>query len=232
MNTNTGALKSMKSAVGQVLGFLFPSEESVRKFEAAPAEELVKILPASEPIQTVNKVRIQANALFAYSDEGVKNLVWEIKYYRNEKIADVVGELIAERIKKVLIQIYGERGFSVEQFFLVPIPLTNRRLRERGFNHTVMLAQSILKYLPENFELAGSFFEKIRHTPKQSSIEDRIQRFENIVGAFRVPNPESVIGKNIIIIDDVITTGATVAEAKNVLENAGVRNVQIFAIAH
>lgn len=216
---------------GPLLDFLFPVEESVRTLENVSANELERLLPPSEPINE------DAVAVFAYNDERVKRLVWEIKYYRNAKIAETVGALIAEKIKEKIGQSGGQifqstRIFSDRQFFLVSVPLTSRRLRERGFNHTELIAKSVLKNLPENFALAPDILKKIRHTPKQSSIENRERRFQNIVGAFEVSEPRLVAGKNIIVIDDVITTGATVTEAKRALFEAGAKSVRAFAVAH
>lgn len=216
---------------GLLLDFLFPADETVKMSEDVSADELKRRLPPSEPI------REDTAAVFAYGDERVKNLVWEIKYYRNAKITETVGTLIAEKIKEKNGQLDGRvfqsaRIFSDRQFLLVPVPLTSRRLRERGFNHTELIAKSVLKNLSGNFALAPNILRKIRHTPKQSSIENRGKRFRNIVGAFEVSEPRLVAGKNIIVIDDVVTTGATVAEAKRALFAAGARSVSAFAVAH
>ncbi len=216
---------------GLLLDFLFPAGESVKTFENVSVDEFKRRLPPSEPINE------NVAAVFAYSDERVKHLVWEIKYYRNTKIADAVGSLIAEKMigGKISAEKFGWKT-SDWQFLVVPIPLTSRRLRERGFNHTELIAKSVLKNLPRNlrvnFALAPEILRKIRHTPKQSSIENREKRFQNIVGAFEVAEPHLVAGKNIVVIDDVITTGATVSEAKRALFEAGAKSVRAFAVAH
>lgn len=227
----------IKTVLGNTMGialeFLFPADESVRAIENTSSDELLRTLPASEALDEIS-------TLFAYSDERVKNLVWEIKYYRNQKITDSVGALLAEKIKAEINPQQKPHSASrsdshlapAEQFFLAPIPLTSRRLRERGYNHTELLAKSILKNLPENFTLATDILKKIRHTPKQSSIENREERFTNIVGAFEVSKPELVRNQNILIIDDVVTTGATVNEAKRVFLSAGAKSMRTFAVAH
>lgn len=230
-NAKVSHYKNAPQIFGLLLDFLFPAGETIKRFENISADELKRRLPPSEPINE------DTVAVFAYSDERVKRLVWEIKYYRNSKIAETVGVLIAEKIKEKIGQsdgqvFQGTRIFSDGQFLLVPVPLTSRRLRERGFNHTELIAKSVLKNLPENFALAPDILRKIRHTPKQSSVENRERRFRNIVGAFEVSEPRLVAGKNVIVIDDVITTGATVAEAKRALFAAGARSVSAFAVAH
>lgn len=205
-----------------VLEFLFPAKGNIRKIENTSSEDLLRLLPTSESTT-------DTTTLFTYADERVKHLVWEIKYYRNEKITSIVGKLLAQKIEEKV-----KRAEKTEAYYLVPIPLTAKRLRERGYNHTELLAKAILKYMPENFELAALFLKKIRHTPKQHSIENREDRFINIAGAFEVPVPQrgAVKDAHILIIDDVVTTGATVSEAKCVLLSAGAKSVHIFAIAH
>lgn len=205
---------------------MFPTNDAVKILERASANILLEQLPKSKPINDA------CIAIFAYQDEQVKNLIWEIKYYRNLKVTETVGQLLAEKIlHSVKILNIDE---EILQFYLVPIPLTNKRLCERGYNHTELIAKSTLKNLPSNFTLASDFLNKIRDTPKQNSIEDRADRFKNIVGAFSVPrtNPDIVRGKNILLIDDVVTTGATVGEAKRVLIGAGAKNVLAFVVGH
>lgn len=201
------------------LDFLFPKANHVETIEKNSAEELLRTLPASEVM--INDIY----SLFAYGDERVKHLVWEIKYYRNQKITNAVGSLLASRIRSMLKD-------DQEKYFLVPIPLTSKRLKERGFNHTELIARSIMKHLPENFKLATNILQKIKHTPKQSSIENREDRFHNLTGAFVVQNSELVKDKNIIVIDDVTTTGATILEVKKVLVGAGAKSVRSFVVAH
>jgi ComF family protein len=227
-----------KSKIGFLLNsafdFLFPTNPDVKKLQETPAQILLEQMPASEPVSgtfagTTNTLSI--TTLFAYADERVKNLVWEIKYYKNQKISDSVGELLAEKIRHGVSQSKGSAVFT-KNYLVIPVPLTKKRLRERGFNHTEMLATSIMKHLPQNFTLVTNILEKIRHTPKQSSLEDRAQRLENLIGAFRVSNAVAIQNKHIILIDDVVTTGATVREISTVLSNAGANSVAVFAIAH
>ena len=204
-----------------ILEILFPTAETIKRLAKKSKSELMLELTPSKNIDP------ETTALFAYTDEKVKYLIWEIKYYQNQKMSELVGQLLAEKILKNL----GDLRKS-EKFFLIPIPLTKKRLRERGYNHTEMLAKSILRNLPENFSLIKDLLQKTRHTPKQNSIEDREKRFKNIAGAFSVANSNQVRGENILLIDDVITTGATIHEAKQALVSAGAKTVRAFAIGH
>lgn len=205
----------LKTVLQPILEFLFPTPEDIIDFETHPNTEL---LPPSD--NTIPN----CHSLFAYHNEKVKHLVWEIKYYRNKKVADQVGKLIAQKILQTIP--------NTRETILIPVPLTKQRLKERGFNHTELLSASVLAHLPNNFMLAPDSVEKIRHTPKQNSIENREDRFKNIQNTFQVSNPEAIKEKSTIIIDDVVTTGATVNEVRNVLLKAGAAGCTIFTIAH
>ena len=116
---------------------------------------------------------------------------------------------------------------------LVPIPLSGSRLRERGFNQALLLCESLVALdNNQNFKLEKNVLIKPKETEHQAKIEDRQKRLKNIIGSFAVKNPELIQKKNIILIDDITTTGATLHEAKKILRAAGARKVIAFTIAH
>ncbi len=108
---------------------------------------------------------------------------------------------------------------------IVPVPLHPRRLKQRGFNQALLLARAF----PE-IPLAREAVLRVRHTTPQVELKPN-ERRENVKGAFAVPDPALVKGKNILILDDVYTTGATVRECANILRKAGVRQVDILTVA-
>jgi predicted amidophosphoribosyltransferase len=83
-----------------------------------------------------------------------------------------------------------------------------------------------------NFKLEKSALIKPQDTEHQARIENRRERMKNIIGSFKVLDTNSVIGSNIILIDDILTTGATLSEAKKTLKQAGARKVIAFTVAH
>ncbi len=205
-----------KNIFTPLLDFIFPTSETTNSFESYP-ENMLKIFPAA-------KISNGFTCLFAYQNNSVKELVWEIKYYKNQKVAHTIGKLLAQKIL--------EQAKRHESYTLVPIPQTPQRLNERGFNHTELIVDNILKYLPSNYSSSNTILKKIRNTPKQNSIEHREDRFKNIKDAFAITDHNAVKNKNIIIIDDVITTGATVNEAMKQFVAAQAKQITIFAIAH
>jgi ComF family protein len=111
---------------------------------------------------------------------------------------------------------------------MIPVPLHIKRLRERGFNQSLILAQAMGKkhHLPVNFSL----LKRHKFTLTQTGFNRR-EREQNIKGAFAVSNPEAIQNENIILIDDVYTTGATMNECARELMKAGARKVAVLTLA-
>ena len=170
-------------------------------------------------------------ALFDYQDTVVKKMIWHIKYKGNRELAGIGGEMLYEKIIEFLgdkIQ-FGE----MKNPLLIPTPISKKRLRERGFNQAARLVKEILRRDEERFfEADMSALRKIKHTAPQTSLGERSERLQNIKGCFFVASPEKIAKRNIIIIDDVYTTGGTILEMRRVLKEAGAKNAIAFTIAH
>ncbi len=120
---------------------------------------------------------------------------------------------------------------NAKQWVLVPIPSSKKRRSERGFNQAELIARKIFEYDEgKNFSCDTSLLFKIKDTPHQSELKNRAERLKNLIGAFSASGKCS--GKNIILIDDVITTGTTMNEAAKVLKKSGAKKVLGFSIAH
>jgi ComF family protein len=108
------------------------------------------------------------------------------------------------------------------------MPLADKRLRERGFNQAALIAHSIVARSSQ-LESRPDLLIRTGHRAPQSSLEhDLAKRQENIKNSFECKGP---VSENIILIDDVATTGATAAEAARVLLNAGAKNVNLVCLA-
>jgi ComF family protein len=108
---------------------------------------------------------------------------------------------------------------------LTPVPLHPKRVKARGFNQSLLLAQAF----PEA-SLAREAVVRRRYTAPQVGLNPK-ERRDNVRGAFAVPEPALVEGKNVLLIDDLFTTGATVKECARVLRKAGARGVQVLTVA-
>lgn len=111
---------------------------------------------------------------------------------------------------------------------IIPIPLYPVKLRERGFNQAYLLSLLIAKRY--NIPISTGNLIKVKSTKPQSSL-NRSLRLKNLKNAFSVRRPEYLKGKDILLIDDVYTTGATINEASKVLKRAGASSIKIVTLA-
>ena len=151
-----------------------------------------------------------------YQDPVLKKALWLLKYKGVKQLAKPLAELIRERIWKKL---------ETEGWLIVPIPLSKKKLRHRGYNQAELIAREISSNIITNV-----LFKKF-HTKSQVEVKDREERLANIIGSFEIKSPETIRGKKIILIDDVRTTGATLSEAKKVLRSAGAKKVVGVVVA-
>ena len=108
---------------------------------------------------------------------------------------------------------------------LLPVPLHPRRLKARGFNQALLLAQGFPDR-PTGLEV----LKRLRHTVPQVGLNPK-ERRDNVKGAFGVSQPAAVKGRKILLIDDLYTTGSTVRECARVLRRAGAARVEVLTVA-
>jgi len=108
---------------------------------------------------------------------------------------------------------------------LVPVPLHPKRIRDRGFNQSLLLAQAF-----PGTPLAREALVRTRHTPPQVGLSPK-ERRDNVKGAFAVTDPARVKDKSVLLIDDLYTTGSTVKECARVLRKAGASRVEVLTVA-
>lgn len=171
-------------------------------------------------------------AAWSFSDQRARALIHSLKYRGRTVVASVCADALAER----LVEEVAERAMyrSFQNPLIVPVPLHPRRHRRRGYNQAALIARSVARHASINAPCVEHVLERIKDTPPQARIKDKRERLRNLVGAFRVqPRTQSAItGRDIILIDDVATTGATLREAARVLKNAGAREILLCAVAH
>jgi len=170
-------------------------------------------------------------AVFAYQNSVVKEALWALKYKRRTVIAKLCADILYDRMLEELSDMRTFHDFTNP--LLIPIPLSKKRLKERGFNQSELIAREIFRNDGgRSFVLVDQVLHKTVDTQSQMSIKDKKKRAENIRGCFMVSNQGRVRGKNIILIDDITTTGATLNEARRVLLGAGARKIIAFTVAH
>lgn len=118
---------------------------------------------------------------------------------------------------------------NVESFDgIVYIPVSNKRLVERGYNQAYLLAKSISKLTGIN--VIKNVLKRTLDTKSQKEL-NRTARIENIRGVFKVEKPDKIKEKNILLVDDIMTTGSTLNEASHVLKNAGAKKITAIVLA-
>lgn len=119
-------------------------------------------------------------------------------------------------------------GFEPGIDIVMPVPLHKKRLRERGFNQALLLAQGISKQ--NGLTLSFDNLTRTRHTKPQVELSGK-DRIANVAGAFSLRKPCLLLDKSVLLIDDVFTTGATLNECSRVLKDAGASRVMALTLA-
>lgn len=206
-----------------VLDIIFPTREGSVDVSTLSAESF------AGHISLWRDHSLGATAILPYRSPLVRGAVHALKYRHQEKVGAIFGTLLHETLFEDIADwhLFGEG----EPLLVIPIPLSKERFRERGYNQTLLIAKTFCQG-DSGLRLADSVLQKIKDTPSQATREDKRARIHNLQGAFAVKDPGVVRGKTIILIDDVITTGATMREASSALKKAGARSVYMLAVAH
>lgn len=154
-----------------------------------------------------------------YKERAVHELICALKYRGGRNCAAVLGTLIFERLKN-----------PIAADFVVPVPIHPARRRSRGFNQAELLAKNFGTCAGLPF--FNDLLVKTRNTDSQVESRSRAARLKNLSGSFAARDPAAIAGKNIILIDDVLTTGATIIECAKTLRCAGARKVTALVVAH
>jgi ComF family protein len=151
-------------------------------------------------------------------EEPVRKAVHDLKYRGVRSRAALLAELIAEALDR--------RPLAID--LLIPVPLAPGRRRERGFNQSELIAHGVAR--PIGAPVAASSLVRLRETPQQARLSGE-ERRENVAGAFGCPEPDTVIGRRIALVDDVMTTGATLTACAEALKLAGAARVYGLVVA-
>lgn len=152
----------------------------------------------------------------------VKDLIHEFKYNNKDYLAATLSRLMLDFIRE-----YNVPVNSLD--LIVPVPLHPARLREREFNQAELLARKIASSY--KITISADNLARRRYTKNQAELESQ-DRLVNVKDSFAVKTPKLFKGKNILLVDDVMTTGATSSEAALALKNAGANTVLVLTLAN
>ncbi|MCZ4242897.1 ComF family protein [Pedobacter punctiformis] len=168
--------------------------------------------------------RVPLNAAMAmlYFKKGTKvqKLIHNLKYNNKTEVGLILGNLLGERLKTS--SLYQDIDL------IVPVPLHLKKFRLRGYNQSTFIAAGIAQKMNVPFD--DSILLRSIATESQTR-KSRYNRYENMLEVFTVKNQQSVLNKHILIVDDVITTGATLEACASILLNNGAAKISIAALA-
>lgn len=160
---------------------------------------------------------VKAVAPLWYQDEVV-SLIYKLKYGNARYLAKPLAYIMFDKIKNSNI------NFDV----IVPVPICDKRLKERGYNQSLLIAEHLAKLT--NKPLLEKSLIRVKDTDTQTNLT-RKERNENLKDAFKVTKRKDIKDKNILLIDDVLTTGATVNNCCYKMLNAGAKSVFVATVA-
>jgi ComF family protein len=166
---------------------------------------------------------VKAAAYGSY-ESGLRELIHLLKYDGVRPAANVLGRMLSDAVVPL------QRLFAADPMLIVPVPLHARKRRQRGFNQAELIARAAWKLQPSRrFELKP-VLDRIRETQAQIGLS-RHDRRENLRGAFAVTAPQAIRGREVLLVDDVFTTGTTASECALVLRRAGAAKVYVATVA-
>lgn len=174
--------------------------------------------PVVEHCREKHRFISEWTALWYYEGNARESLL-RFKFARKRSYAQSYGRLLALRISEDL-----QNSFDVISW----VPISRRRKAKRGFDQVELLAKAVSREL--NMP-AVKLLRKIRHNPAQSTLKGESARRANVLGAYNTVEPFPARGKRVLLLDDIITTGATVQECAKMLMLAGAESVCCAAVA-
>jgi len=162
-----------------------------------------------------------------YDDLILQNLIQSFKYKNLKTLAPILTDLLIQFIRNSDLALPADRQ-RIRNFIVVPIPLYPRRERERGFNQAKLITKNLVEKL--NLEFCDALV-RLKNTKSQAQARDTEERAKNVKDCFKIIHPELVKEKNIILVDDVFTSGATINEAVKILKQNGAKKILALVIA-
>ena len=167
----------------------------------------------------VINLRAASSWLYFKPEGAVQSLMHELKYQENKKLGIWLGREFGKQL--------ASSPFSEKLDIIIPVPLHKKKERIRGYNQSTLLAKGLSASLNIPFNVEA--LVRTRHTDSQTK-KSREERVNNIEGAFSVKSPQELVNKNILLVDDVVTTGSTIIECAKTLEKANPQSISVCTL--
>jgi len=207
----------------RLMDLLFPPKCVLcRKLLSKEETDLCGSCRVEAPGYPISKTKPQFLDSFAavwYYEESVRASLLRFKFGGARSYAAAYGRLVAMKLMET-----QPEGFDL----LTWIPVSRLRKLRRGYDQVELIARAVGRELDMT---PVPVLKKIRHNRPQSGISDAAKRRANVLGAYRVTDPEVLAGKRVLLLYDILTTGATMSEAARMLKTAGAKEVHGAAVA-
>ncbi len=182
-------------------------------------------LQAENPMYKVfyGRAEIIAAAAYCYYSKGsmVQDLVHEIKYNGKKELGVAIGKWYGAELKQ-------SAGFDKTDV-IIPVPLHPKKLKKRGYNQSACFAEGLSDML--QVPLLANGIKRIKDTETQTN-KSRFERWNNVKDVFEVDNKEELANKHVLLVDDIVTTGATMEACIHALHSVPVGSVSVASIGY
>ena len=203
-----------------LLDIIFPQNEIEKEISSLSSDGLAEKLHTQEQNGVIS--------LFRYKDQLIRQMIWLLKYKGDKHVAKLFATILHDHlIEELADEIIFSSGVKC---VIVPLPLSKKRKRERGFNQMELITNELQKL--GDISIDTHILVRIKHTKPQTSLSNKAERVRNVKGVFDVQNQSNIKNTHLILIDDVFTTGSTLKEASRTLKEAGAYKVSRITLAH
>lgn len=172
-------------------------------------------------IENKGKEKYSNKHLYIFKYDGIiRSNIIDYKFNEKSYLYKTFANFILKNDKFVeILQSYDT---------IIPVPISRKRYKKRGYNQSYLIARELARKLKEECDTTS--LVKTKNIVEQSKLNKK-QREKNIKGVYKITNNKNIRGKNIILFDDIYTTGSTARECSKMLKQAGAKNILILTIA-
>lgn len=172
--------------------------------------------------RSIDSPALYINSTFSFKDKNIKNIIHSVKYYHRKDLIKPLVLEVGENLKKF------NNFKKINNWTLIPIPISRLRKITRGYNQSLIIAKELSKII--NQPINETLLIRCKDTKHQAKSQSRSERLLNQKNSFKING--NIKNMNIILIDDVTTTGATLEEARKTLIKNNAGQIIAVTIAH